>query len=398
MAFSKIYILFALAFTQTAFAQTDAKCTGKSIRTIISNLKKELTHSKSPAISFKRYNEIDTVMMCDIEDKLTKQDKDKVLNVLNEIKKSKPTPFVWASSGGVDIWDDDVSKLTFLPQELRKKLPIILSQLNSSIVAFVPSETGDRSTNYNFESDLDIDLFGPWDRRNCGGISNDDLQYMEEDLKKKRISDKDVSNFTRNYSAIEVSKIGVHKSPTCYWYENTNKVECKNEFDKSIIHEALHLLETRYPRFINILHNAKGGYKDRLKLAQKSVPAFGVTKCTPGVWEEHCSEGAISKEEAKTIVLKTLPPQGSGSVAKRHYARKLDPNDEFQFCNDQIVIQGNDKFCVDKKSETLYTFVRGGEEYISVLLEKAIVDPEQFNKVASYEEKKLFEILQMYIF
>jgi len=397
MGFSQIIILLLL-FSQSAFSRTANHCSRKSIQSIISNLKKEFIHSKSPALRFGMYTKIDEIMMCDIQGKLKKQDKTKVLNILNKIKISKPTLFVWASSKGVDVWNNGLSKLTFLPEEIRNTLPVILSQLNSSIVTFVPSETGDRSTNYNFESDLDIDLFGPWDRRNCNGIPNHDLQRLEKDLKKSRISKKDVSNFTRNYSAIEVSKIGVHQSPTCYWYKNSNQVECRNEFDSSIIHEALHLLETRYPLFINTLHNAKGGYKDRLKLAQKVVPAFGVTKCTPEVWEEHCTEGVISQEEVKKIIAKTSPPQDEGSIVGRHYARRIDPNAKVLHCYNEVVKQGNDKYCVNKGSESLYTYVRGGEEYISVLLEKAIVDPLQFKKVASEEEKKLFRILQMYIF
>lgn len=398
MILSKILILLPLIFTHSAFSETTHNCSSKSVQNVISNLESELKHSKSPSLSFQRYSEIDSVMMCDIQEKLAGNDRKKVLNILNEIKKSKPTPFAWASSDGVNIWEDGISNLTFLPQEIRKNLPIILSQLNSSIIAFVPSENGDRSTNYNFESDLDIDLFGPWDRRNCEGIPKDELLFMKENLETERISKQESSNFTRNYSAIEVSKIAVHKSPTCFWYENTNKVVCQNEFTKSIVHEALHLLETRYPLFIKALHSAKGGYQDRLKLAQETLPEFGVTKCTPDSWEEHCSDGPISYDEAKIIALKTLPPQDTGSIAKKHYARKLNSNNEALFCSGDIKEQAGEKFCVENNFESLYSFVRGGEEYISVLLEKAIVDPEQFNKVASDEEKRLFKILKNYIF
>ena len=397
MTFNKLFFLL-LVLSQSVFSVEVDNCSSQSIERVVTYLKNELNHSKKPSISFKSYSEIDDVMMCDIHGKLNEQDKKKVLNVLNQIKKSKPTPFVWASSAGVDMWYDDVSKLTFLPQEIRKTIPVILSQLNSSIIAFVPSDVGNNSTYYNFESDLGIDLFSPWDRRSCG-LPNEDILDMEENLKKNRISDEASQNFTRNYSAIEVSKIGVHKSPTCYWYVSSNKVECLNEFDSSVIHESLHFLETRYPKFINILLNANGGYKDRLKIAQKYVPAFGVTKCTRDTWEEYCDEeGAISEEQTKEIVLKSLPPQDRGLNAKRYSAVKLDSTDESSWCGYEVVKQGNDEYCVNKNSESLYTFVRGGEEYISVLLEKAIVDPKQFEKVASDEEKKLFSLLKDYIF
>ena len=197
MTFNKLFFLL-LVLSQSVFSVEVDNCSSQSIERVVTYLKNELNHSKKPSISFKSYSEIDDVMMCDIHGKLNEQDKKKVLNVLNQIKKSKPTPFVWASSTGVDMWYDDVSKLTFLPQEIRKTIPVILSQLNSSIIAFVPSDVGNNSTYYNFESDLGIDLFSPWDRRSCG-LPNEDILDMEENLKKNRISDEASQNFTRNY-------------------------------------------------------------------------------------------------------------------------------------------------------------------------------------------------------
>ncbi len=388
------FILIIQSFMVYANEATD--CSKKSVEQYIQEIQREYNNSEGIALPFGIYHNIDNIMKCDFKDKIEESNKVKVKELLDKIKKEKETKFVWADSNNVSFWEDGIRKLSFLPEKIREDLPIILSQLNSSVIAFVPSDKA-HQTHYNFESDLDIDLFTPWDRRDCGSIPSDDIDRMNEDINKERVSSELHSNFTRNYSAIEVSKIGIHQKPYCYWYEETNSVKCEYEFNSSIVHEVLHLLETRYPKFIKLLHNAKGGYKDRLKVAQTHVPAFGVTKCTLDSWEEHCSEGPISKEETKLIVEKTLPPQDSGTIAGRHYARKMDPNDEFSYCGDEVVVQGSEKFCVNKSSESLYTYVRGGEEYISVLLEKAIVDPIQFNKIASPEEKALFDILKFYI-
>lgn len=370
-------------------------CSKEAVQKYIQGVQREYMNSDGMALSFKIYHNIDNLMACDFKGQIDQNDKAKVKGLLTKIKKEKVTKFVWADSEDVSFWEDGVEKLSFLPEKIREDLPIILSQLNSSVIAFVPSEEMNQ-THYNFESDLGVDLFSPWDRRDCDCIPSEDIDYINEDINKERISSDLHSNFTRNYSAIEVSKIGIHQQATCFWYKDTNSVKCEQEFESSIVHEVLHLLETRYPEFIKLLHNAKGGYKDRLKLAQSLVPAFGVTKCTEDTWEEHCSEGPISKEETKLIVDKTLPPQDTGVNAGRYYARKMDP--ESSYCGDEIIIQGNEKFCVAMSSESLYTYVRGGEEYISVLLEKAIVDPAQFDKVASKEEKALFNILKSYIF
>lgn len=176
-------------------------------------------------------------------------------------------------------------------------------------------------------------------------------------------------------------------------------MDCDYEFNESIAHEILHLLETRYKRFIHALHNAKGGYKDRLKLAQTVVPAFGVTKCTRDSWEEFCDEhGPINEDETLQIVQKTKAPQDTGMNAGRYYAYELDESSGQLYCEGEIKENNGRKYCVNFNLESLYTFVRGGEEYISVLLEKGINDPIQFEKIASAEEKKLFSLLKEYIF
>lgn len=398
MSIFKFFLVTLLTFSKLALAGTPEQCSSENIDLLISQVERELNYTDVQSLPFEAYKVIDLAMSCDFQGNLGEEDKKRMLSVLRLVKSKKTTPFVWADSKGADIWENEVSKRGFRPEEIRNDLPITLSQLNSSVIAFVPSESGDRTTNYNFESDLNIDLFSPWDRRYCNCMSNEEIQMTGEDLAMDRISEKEVANFTRNYSVIEVSKIAVHQSPTCYWYEESDEVRCEHEFNSSIVHEILHLLETRYPKFIEALHNARGGYKDKLRAAQKVVPEFGVTKCTHDSWEEFCSEGPINKEETKKIVKAATPPQDTGSIAGRYYAKKLDPKSEFKFCTDEIITRGNAEFCVDKSRESLYTFVRGGEEYIAVLLEKALVDRTQFAKVASEEEKRLFTLLMEYIF
>ncbi|EQC44528.1 hypothetical protein M899_2420 [Bacteriovorax sp. BSW11_IV] len=382
-----------------SWANVYEECTDKKLADSIIKIQNVLSHSQAQSLDFKTYDYIDFVMDCDYKGHLKQDDKEKVLSILKIIKKEKTTPFVWADSNGVEFWENGVAKLGFLPEEIRVDLPIILSQLNSSVVSFVPSESNERGTNYNFEADLIINLFSPWDRRDCHCLAEKDLEYFNEDISNPRISSEEQSNFTRNYSVVEVSKIAIHKKPICYWYEDTDKIRCDYEFNESIAHEILHLLETRYKRFIYALHNAKGGYKDRLKQAQTVVPAFGVTKCTRDSWEEYCDEhGTISEDETLQIVQKTKAPQDTGMNAGRYYAYELDESSGQLYCEGEIKENNGRKYCINFNLESLYTFVRGGEEYISVLLEKGINDPIQFEKIASAEEKKLFSLLKEYIF
>lgn len=394
MGLSSIFLI--LFFISTNLLAVDLDCSFQKMAQVRKAIQKELDGKKS--IAFDTYGAVENVMLCDLEGKLEPKLKKQILSELNELKNAKPTPFVWATREGVEFWDDGVSKMGFLPEGLRETIPVILSQLNSSVVAFVPSETDDNGTYYQFEADLGIDLFSPWDRRSCQQMPKSELEDMSEDLRRDRISKKEKSNFTRNYAAIEVSKIGLKSKPSCFYYPDKEDIICGETLSDSIIHESLHFLNNRFPTFSERLLAAKGGYQDRLKIAQEVEPKFGKTMCTPSVWEEHCTDGPITNEQATEIAKRAKLPQDYGTLVGKQYASELRPGEESCWQGSKQVERRGKVYCVDQEEGNLYVLVRGGDEYLQVLYEKAINDEKQFEKVASDEEKKLFKLMKEYLF
>lgn len=341
-------------------------------------------YSSSPSLRMSFYQALDKVMYCDSKGKIKKVAKQKIIVQLELLKKIKNTPFIWADAKGVNVWKDE-------QPEIRLDLPFKLSQLNSSVIVFVPSEK-DNQTTYNLEADLSLPIFSAWDRRK-------DLASFEEAEKERedRILKELTPNFTRNYNHIEVSKIGIPDNISCYYLIEKEKIECGQDYSNSITHEISHLLETRYPNFFKTLLNAKGGHKDRLKKAQEIVPQFGITKCTLDSYEDHCSDGALTREEASKIAKASKIIQDSGSSAKRFYAEKISSAADESFCKTPLVKQDNQSYCV-RREDSLYALVRNGEEYLQVLVDKAFNDKKQFENSASIEEKRLIALMKEYLY
>lgn len=361
----------------------EISCSQELGKNILKAIRHEI-NSSSQSLSMSFYHNLDKIMYCDSKGELNKEIKQKLQEQLEELKKLKKTPFIWADAKGVKIWNEE------LP-EIRQNLPFKLSQLNSSVITFVPSEKNNQTT-YNLEADLSLPIFSSWDRR------KDLINYEEaEQEKEDRILKEPASNFTRNYGHIEVSKIGIKDTTNCFYFIEKDKVECSQDFSGSITHEITHLLETRYPHFFKTLIKAEGGHKDRLKKAQEIVPQFGITKCTPSVYEDYCSDGPISQEDASKIAKATKIIQEEGNSAKRFYAQKLSSEAENNFCQTPVLKQDNQNYCVYKE-DNLYAFVRNGDEYLQVLVEKSFNDKEQFESSASSEEKRLITLLKEYLY
>lgn len=358
----------------------EISCSKELVNNILKAIQNEIS-SSSQSLSMSFYHNLDKVMYCDSKGEI-KEIKQKLIEQLEVLKKTKKTPFVWADAKGVKIWEEE------LP-EIRQNLNFKLSQLNSAVIVFVPSEKNNE-TIYNFEADLSLPIFSSWDRR------KDLINYEEGEREKEdRILKKPASNFIRNYNHIEVSKIGI-LDKSCLYYAEKEKVKCNDDFSASITHEITHLLETRFPHFFKLLLKAEGGYKDRLKKAQEIVPQFGITKCTLDAYEDFCSDGPISEEDASKIAKATKIIQDVGSSAKRFYTQSLSSSQE-NFCKTPLLKQDNQNYCVDKK-DSLYAFVRNGEEYLQVLVDKAFNDKEQFESSASLEEKHLITLLKEYLY
>jgi hypothetical protein len=340
-------------------------------------------------LSFSLYGQIDLILACHLTGSIDSQAVKTASEILRPLQQTE-VPLLVADVDGIRFWNEDET-ISALGSEIMKTMPYILNQLNSSIIVLTPSELEQRQTHYNFESDLNLGLFSPWDRRDCFDFDEVQISELETKMSRPRILSNQIHSHT--YIVLAMEAIKVRPDGTCMFNMNTQELNC-DPATKSVssnIHENAHLIETRFPLFYSLFHDIPGGRNDRLNRAQEIVPGYGTLVCTAAGFVDSCTRPA-TQAEVQLILNETLLIQDAGSRAGVYYAQDVGP--ERDWCGDgNIHLRKNGtNYCVWRDTDSLYALDRD-EEYLPVMIEAYFTNRSHYLESATHQEQEALNVL-----